>query len=122
MVYKNKSDDYKNNYCVDVVMIWLQTVANIIHIQVLFWRDCAGFGVSPLIWDRAPRPDARQPLDRRPGQPPGLFPDFCPMSLFPLYEGYIDKETRKLRNKQFAASKRCIGEEIKRQMSHNIYI
>ena len=83
MVYKNKSDDYKNNYCVDVVMIWLQTVANIIHIQVLFWRDCAGFGVSPLIWDRAPRPDARQPLDRRPGQPPGLFPDFCPMSLFP---------------------------------------
>ena len=50
--------NHKINYCVDVVMIWLQTLANIIHIQVLFCQDCAAFGVSPLIWDRAPRPDA----------------------------------------------------------------
>ena len=54
-------------------------------------------------------------LSRSPTSAPCPFPPN-------LYEGYIDKETRKLSNKQFAASKRCIGEEIKRQMSHNIYI
>ena len=68
--------NHKSNHCADNVMIWLQTIAKIILLQVLFCRDCAGFfGVSLLIWDLMP--DNLLTPDLRPWQPPAhwLLPE-----------------------------------------------
>ena len=44
MVFTKTSQmNLKSNHCADNVMIWYQTVAKIILLQVLFCRDCAGF-------------------------------------------------------------------------------